>query len=194
MTDANSTLKTCTKCRTTKPTDQFFLRKERGTHYTECKQCRSSRRAANYAKTKDQQKAKNREWIANNPERWRAIQRDMARKKREKYPAHRVHGRISNQIWKRMRRIDRNKGRKATYDLLGFTHVELCRHLEMQFTGGMGWHNMGEWHIDHVVPLSSFNINGPDDPEIRRAWALTNLRPLWAKDNILKKDKRVYLI
>ena len=48
---------------------------------------------------------------------------------------------------------------------------------------------MGEWHIDHIVPLASFVIAGPDDPELRRAWALTNLRPLWAKDNMRKGAK-----
>jgi len=51
---------------------------------------------------------------------------------------------------------------------------------------GMGWHNMSEWHIDHIMPLASFNFTGLDDPAVREAWALSNLRPLWAADNIRK--------
>lgn len=194
MAEANSTLKTCTKCAVNKPLSEFHFRHDRRVHYAECKKCKSIMRAANYEKTKDKQKAKNLEWINSNPDRWRIIQREAARKRRESDPAHRIHGRISNQIWKRMRRIDLYKGRKPTYDLLGFSHQELCGHLEKQFSPGMGWHNMGEWHIDHVVPLVSFNITSVDSPELRQAWALPNLRPLWARDNIRKKDKREYLI
>lgn len=58
----------------------------------------------------------------------------------------------------------------------------------------MTWANMGEWHIDHIVPLASFTFRDADDPEVKRAWALTNLRPIWARDNIIKKDKREFLI
>jgi hypothetical protein len=71
---------------------------------------------------------------------------------------------------------------------------ELKTHLGRQFLRGMGWHNMGQWHIDHIIPLSSFTITGPDDPELRRAWALTNLRPLWAVDNLTKRDKQEVLL
>jgi hypothetical protein len=42
--------------------------------------------------------------------------------------------------------------------------------------------------------MSSFIISGPTDPELKRAWALPNLRPLWAKENISKRDKRVTLL
>jgi hypothetical protein len=58
----------------------------------------------------------------------------------------------------------------------------------------MSWENYGDWHIDHIVPLSSFTFTGVDDPEIRIAWALSNLRPIWAKENIKKRDKRLFLI
>lgn len=78
--------------------------------------------------------------------------------------------------------------------LAGYTVADLMRHLERQFLPGMTWGNRGDWHIDHIVPLSSFDFTSPDDPEFRAAWALTNLRPLWAKDNIRKSAKRTHLI
>lgn len=82
-------------------------------------------------------------------------------------------------------------GRKMrpTFACLGYTREELAVHLERQFLKGMGWENMGEWHIDHIIPLSSFNVSGYDDPELRRAWGLANLRPLWAVDNLRKGAK-----
>jgi hypothetical protein len=40
----------------------------------------------------------------------------------------------------------------------------------------MSWENYGEWHIDHIRPLSSFE---PDTP-VSIVCALDNLQPLWA--------------
>ena len=86
------------------------------------------------------------------------------------------------------------KGGRRTEKLVGYSMDELRVHLERQFAKGMSWENMGEWHIDHIVPLVSFAITGPDDPELRRAWSLTNLRPLWASANLSKHDKRETLL
>lgn len=79
-------------------------------------------------------------------------------------------------------------------DILGYTVDELKHHLERQFLPGMSWANMGKWHIDHIVPLASFTFRDAGDPEVKRAGALTNLRPIWAHDNHVKKDKREFLI
>jgi hypothetical protein len=58
----------------------------------------------------------------------------------------------------------------------------------------MSWDNIGDWHIDHIVPLASFTFSSADDPEFRAAWALTNLRPLWAADNMRKHARREFLL
>lgn len=97
-------------------------------------------------------------------------------------------------IRSRIRRALRDGGHTGAIRHLDYTVSELMAHLERQFVKGMGWHNMDKWHIDHIVPLSSFTITGPDDPELRRAWALTNLRPLWAKQNLKKSSKVEFLI
>jgi hypothetical protein len=47
-------------------------------------------------------------------------------------------------------------------------------------------------HIDHIVPLSSFDVDNPG--ELKAAWALSNLRPMWAKDNVEKADRRETLL
>lgn len=89
------------------------------------------------------------------------------------------------------------RGRK-TFALLGYTSDQLRRHIERQFLPGMSWANYGtgkgKWHIDHIVPLASFEYEAPDAPEFNAAWALTNLRPLWDEDNRKKRDKRIFLI
>jgi hypothetical protein len=58
----------------------------------------------------------------------------------------------------------------------------------------MSWDNVGKWHIDHIIPLSSFRFTSMDDPEFRAAWALSNLRPMWATENILKGARRLTLL
>jgi len=40
----------------------------------------------------------------------------------------------------------------------------------------MNWGNYGEWHIDHIKPVSSFDKTIP----INVVNALSNLQPLWA--------------
>jgi len=51
----------------------------------------------------------------------------------------------------------------------------------------MGWHNRAEWHIDHVKPLSSFDLSKKS--EQLKANHYTNLQPMWAKENFAKGAK-----
>lgn len=80
----------------------------------------------------------------------------------------------------------------ATEEIVGYTKGELVSHLERQFTDGMSWENYGKWHIDHIRPLSSFE--GASRETIRKAWCLSNLRPLWGADNLKKSAKITHLI
>ena len=68
---------------------------------------------------------------------------------------------------------------------IGCTLEELIKHMESKFTSGMSWENQGEWHIDHIIPLSSAST--PE--ELYKLCHYTNLQPLWAKDNLQKSDK-----
>jgi hypothetical protein len=59
-------------------------------------------------------------------------------------------------------------------------------HLEALFTEGMTWDNYGEWHVDHKIPMSSFQFETTDDREFKLCWCLDNLQPLWGPDNLSK--------
>lgn len=79
--------------------------------------------------------------------------------------------------------------------MLGYSAEDLKAHLERGFTSGMTWENYGSaWHVDHCVPQSSFKFQAASDSEFQACWALSNLRPLYALDNMRKSNKRVYLI
>lgn len=60
-------------------------------------------------------------------------------------------------------------------------------HLEKQFQEGMSWDNYGEWHIDHILPLSKFDLSNKE--ELKKACFYTNLQPMWALENIKKGNK-----
>lgn len=58
----------------------------------------------------------------------------------------------------------------------------------------MNWDNYGKptkdkktWHIEHIIPQSTFDFT--NEEEIRKCWALSNIRPLDAIENIRKGNK-----
>jgi hypothetical protein len=187
----------------------------RARHYEKCRRQENERRRSpefraaereRYAKNRERIKERKRlarlrniETVREREQRQRDRNRAAERAKSRRYyarnragdPKFRLENTIRAGIHAEIRRGTK-RGRK-TFDLLGYTSAELMAHLERQFRRGMNWNNFGEWHIDHISPLSSFDYETPDDPDFKRAWALTNLRPLWAKENI-SKGARVSLL
>ncbi len=88
----------------------------------------------------------------------------------------------------------RNGRSPTATQFVGYSVLELRTHLERQFTKGMDWERFcaGDIHIDHIIPLAKFDLSNVN--ELRMAWALTNLQPLWAADNIRKRDRIISLI
>jgi hypothetical protein len=48
-----------------------------------------------------------------------------------------------------------------------------------------------EFHFDHIIPHSTFHYETMDCQEFKDCWALSNLRPLSAKQNLLDGISRV---
>jgi hypothetical protein len=72
-----------------------------------------------------------------------------------------------------------------TFEIIGCSPEFLKEHIENQFIYGMNWDNRSEWHIDHIIPLSSANT----EEEVYKLCHYTNLQPLWAEDNLKKGCK-----
>jgi len=75
--------------------------------------------------------------------------------------------------------------KNKTFDIVGCSPEFLKEHLETQFTDGMSWDNRSEWHIDHIIPLSSAKT----EDELYKLCHYENLQPLWAEDNLKKSNK-----
>lgn len=84
-------------------------------------------------------------------------------------------------------RSQKTRKTNQTMKYVGCTKEELRLHLQSLFLEGMSWDNYGNWHIDHIVPISSFNLG--IDNNIYKAMNYTNLQPLWAQDNLSKSNK-----
>ena len=72
----------------------------------------------------------------------------------------------------------------SAVELLGCSTAEAINHIESMFEPGMSWSNWGEWHIDHILPLASFDLENAE--QLAVACRYTNLRPLWKLDNLRK--------
>lgn len=96
-------------------------------------------------------------------------------------------------IAERLRARVKTAARKAgackaagTKALTGCSSEALASWLERQFLDGMSWKNRSEWHIDHIIPCSAFDLR--DEDQQRVAFHYTNLRPLWSADNMRKSN------
>jgi len=97
---------------------------------------------------------------------------------------------VMNNLRRRFRIWLKRKGEKKSTSiksLIGCSKKKLVQHLEKQFQPGMTWENYGKWHIDHIKPLSKFNIK--NKKEVAMAMHYTNLQPLWATENQKKFNK-----
>lgn len=116
----------------------------------------------------------------------RAAKNDHDRRRKSKLraedPSYRLACNVRNAVWRSLKGAKKSK----TFDALGYTVDQLMRRLESTFSPGMTWGNYGKWHVDHIRPLVSFDIQQEGDAEFRQCWSLDNLQALWGSDNSRK--------
>lgn len=137
-------------------------------------------KARYYKANKDKISKKHLEWSRS---KFKAVEAGLASSKDINYI---LRLRVRTRLLKALRTV--GAGRNSSIScLVGCSLDQLRQHLESSFVEGMGWLNRSEWHIDHIIPLSSFNLSDPE--QLARACHYTNLQPLWARDNIIKSDR-----
>lgn len=122
-------------------------------------------------------------WNEENKDRMKNLQKEYSLKNKEKlkdyqreYYKNNSHTFVWRSILKHTMRILNQKKSEKTIIILGYSADDLKIHIEKLFTTGMSWDNHGEWHVDHIKPICSFDKN--TQPSIVNE--LSNLRPLWA--------------
>lgn len=191
--------KKCIKCGEVKSIDSFcFCKGRKDGRYCYCKECRKEIdglwRKANPEKYKNS--IKNWE-IANYEKRQKqkAVWKQNNHEKTRKYSKKQYHtlkGRLNSSMRTMIgSSLRERKADRSWEGLVGYTVKQLEKHLKKKFTDGMTWELFlkGKIHIDHKIPISVFNFEKSGDNDFKRCWALKNLQPLWAIDNLIKHAK-----
>lgn len=170
--------KVCNKCLDYKTINNFHKQIGNIDGYRSiCKKCRKLEWENNYPNIFKKHRENSKKWRENNKEKYNEFFKNRYIKLPHTYA---WRGILSSML----RRFGKNK-EKTTIEILGYSAEDLKNHMESLFLEGMTWENWGLWQIDHIRPISSFEKT--TDPKIVNA--LTNLQPLWKKDNIIKSDK-----
>ena len=73
---------------------------------------------------------------------------------------------------------------KSVESIIGCSVSFLRSHFEKQFRDGMCWEDPKSFHIDHIRPLSHFDLTNPENIKISCNWR--NLQPLLPIENMMK--------
>jgi hypothetical protein len=168
--DINKT-KICTVCNKDKTLDKYYVAKCKGIIRPQCKDCTSKKRNEYYQNNKQQTIKQTSNYKV------KRCKTDPEFKILQTLRCRLYHALINQKVDKLYK----------TKQLTGCNLPFLKGYLEAKFTEGMTWENHGKWHIDHIKPCCSFDLN--NDEEQKKCFYYTNLQPLWAKDNLSKGGK-----
>jgi len=73
--------------------------------------------------------------------------------------------------------------------MLGVSWTDFSFYLESKFKDGMSFKNYGQWQIDHIKPLSSFDLTNSE--EFFKAANYSNIQPLWVEDHLEKTKTEI---
>jgi len=150
------------------------------------KRCKDRERKKRYRQT-----ARGREKQNQYRDRYRRSEKGQEREKEyrkeyEKRPRVRLRKNISKSIRDALRVANSIKN-SSMFEKLPYTPLELNEHLEKQFDERMSWDNYGTyWHIDHIIPQAALPYDSMEHPNFAKCWALDNLQPLSAVENMKK--------
>jgi len=189
-------MKTCNTCNIEKELSEFFNEKKYKDGLSrKCKYCRKQYLKQYNLKNKDAIAEKQRQYQLKNRDRININRRIYKLKNREQINKQQTERKKTNPLFKLSCNIRnliyqsiKNQGCKKntkTANILGCDFETFKAHLEKQFTKGMSWDNQGEWHLDHIYPVSLAR----DEAHLIELNHYTNFQPLWAFDNISKGNK-----
>ena len=172
-----------------KHSEAYKLRKEKRRTYYQGNKLKESDRNKEYRQTEKYKKTR-KAYLERTKEKRRIYGKRNARKeyiikRKKESPQFKLSILLRNRLLKALKRKSKHG---SAVKLLGCTVEQATSYLASKFKKGMTWDNHGKWHIDHIQPLSSFNLE--DSSQLSQACHYTNLQPLWAKDNIHKHARR----
>lgn len=129
-----------------------------------------------------------KKWRTENIDKWRKTKRDYEKNRKDSDPLYKLVANFRTAIYTVLKESNVDKYGHY-FDVLQYSPEELINHLEKQFKDDMTWDNYGIWHVDHKLPITSFDIQEMGDEEFMKCWSLDNLQPMWGEENIRKSNK-----
>jgi hypothetical protein len=96
---------------------------------------------------------------------------------------------LKKRLRNRLHKVLKGKNKsKSTMELLGVPHLDFLKtYLECKFKEGMTWENRHLWHIDHIIPCSSFDLTKPE--EQAKCFPLYKLTALMGQRKSVKRKQ-----
>jgi len=177
-------MKTCSKCLQNKDLTEFNKDSRNKDHlYYLCKMCHRAGQKERCKKWREANRELSRvrykNWSKNNKSK--LALRERIKKQNLNY---KLSGILRSRLYGALH--GGCKSGSAVKDL-GCSIEKFKLWIEMHWQDGMNWNNHGDWHLDHKIPLSKFNLS--DRQQLLLACHYTNIQPLWAFDNLSKNNK-----
>lgn len=190
--------KNCSKCKKCKKLDDFAIeRRTKDGRRSKCKQCTKDYNKRYSLKNKEQIRSYCKNWYQNNKEYVINKHKKYCKNNRDKINLYIKNKKQLDPQFKLMcnlrtrlhSALKNNYKKGSAVKLLGCSIHEFKLYLESKFKPGMNWKNYNKtgWHIDHIKPLSSFDLS--NIYQLKQACHFTNLQPLWATENLKKGSK-----
>jgi hypothetical protein len=217
----NENLRICSKCREEKELNienfaEVLNRKNEKIFSAQCREC-GKEACRNWSINN---KWYFDTWNINNVEKRKTSQKkyrevhkeelkDRTKNKRKNDISYKLRCDISRAISKKLKRNGGSKNGESFINAIPYSIKELKAHIEAQFVGENSWmswdklatYNKNTWddndknswvfNIDHIIPASLFKPKSLYDSELINCFALENLRPLSAKQNIIDGASKV---
>lgn len=176
----------CRGCQKTLPVTDFRHNRRK------CREC-ERKHGREYRKS-EEGKEKSSTWVEKNRERMTELQANwfqdnksqVQAKNRERMATDPRYKFIVNQ--RRRISLSLGKKQKKTIEYLGCNSEEFFQWISSHMDGSFTLENHGnEWHIDHVIPVSTFNLDNESEVFLALNWR--NTMPLSAKENLTKNNK-----
>jgi len=141
-----------------------------------------------YEQNKEHRKEYLKEYREKNIDKIRLVKKTYEKNRKHNDPIYKLINNFRTAIYQVLKESNVQKNGHY-FEILKYSPDELITHLEEKFIGEMSWDNYGIWHVDHIRPISSFNIQEIGDKSFIECWSLNNLQPLWGDENIRKSNK-----
>ena len=149
----------------------------------------NARQRERFTKSRDAVLASNQKWAVANKDKRKAYEFTYRARRRELNHIRRLDPiqRLKDACRTRVLFLLKKSGVpkfNRTFEIIGCSPDFLKAYLESKLLPGMTWDNFGEWEIDHIIPVSKFDIS--DETQRNLAFNYSNCQALWKPDNSRK--------